>query len=199
MKVQIIFISFFMLFLMKSTLSGHAHVWIHNAVIVHFDKNGLAGFKEEWVLDEMFSNMIIHDFDRNQDGKFDASEVKKICKGAFSNLKKFSYFTHVKINGKPFKVRFVKDFNAKIVKNRVVYHFFVPCHVKAISSFKEIRIGIYDESFYTNITLLKDQIFFKNDAGYEHHHKVELNKNEPYYYGQVYPEEIVLRFRKKNE
>lgn len=184
---------------MKAALWGHAHVWIHNAVIVHFDKNGLAGFKEEWVLDEMFSNMIIHDFDRNQDGKFDASEVKKICKGAFSNLKKFSYFTHVKINGKPFNVRFVKDFNAKIVKNRVVYHFFVPCHVKAISSFKEIRIGIYDESFYTNVTLLKDQIFFKNDTGYEHHHKVELNKNEPYYYGQVYPEEIVLRFRKKNE
>jgi ABC-type uncharacterized transport system substrate-binding protein len=188
-----------MLFLTEATLSGHAHVWIHNAVIVHFDNNGLAGFKEEWVFDEMFSKMIMHDFDRNQDGTFDSSEVKKIWKGAFSNLKKFNYFTHVKINGKPFKVRFVKNFNAKIVKNRVVYHFFVPCHVRALSSFKVIRIGIYDASFYTNIMLLKDRISFENDRGYEHHHNVELNKNEPYYYGQVYPEEIVLRFRKKHE
>ena len=199
MKVRIIFLSFLMLFLTEATLSGHAHVWIHSAVIVHFDNNGLAGFKLEWVFDEMFSNMIMHDFDKNQDGTFDTAEVKKICKGAFSNLKKFGYFTHVKINGKPFKVKFIKDFNAKVVKNRVVYHFFVPCHVRALSSFKVIRIGIYDASFYTNITLLKDQISFRNDKGYEHHHTVELNRNEPYYYGQVYPEEIVLRFRKKHE
>ena len=177
MKFRFIFLSFSIFFLMKATLSGHAHVWIHNAVIVQFDENGFAGFKEEWVLDEMFSNMIIHDFDGNRDGKFDASEVKKIHKGAFSNLKKFSYFTHVKINGKPFEVKFVTDFNAKIVKNRVVYHFFVPCHIKATSSYKEIRIGVYDTSFYTNVTLFKDQLFFKNDTVYEHHHKVEKNKD----------------------
>jgi ABC-type uncharacterized transport system substrate-binding protein len=103
----------------------------------------------------------------------------------------------VKIDGKPFEVNFVKDFNPKIIQNRVVYHFFVPCHVKAASSFKEVRIAIYDESFYTSVTLLKDQIFFENDSGYEHHHKVQLNQEEPYYFGQVYPEEIVLRFRKK--
>jgi len=166
---------------------------------VHFDNNGMAGFKEEWVFDEMFSNMIIHDYDKNQNGRFEPSEVKEIYKGAFSNLKNFEYFTHVKINGKPFKVKFVKDFKAKIVKNFVIYHFFVPCHIKSLSSFQEIRIGIYDESFYASITLLKDQIFFQNDFEYEHHHKVELNREEPYYYGQVYPEEIVLKFRKKNE
>lgn len=196
-RVLVLWIIIF--FSLKTNATGHAHVWIHNAVIVHFDKEGMAGFKQEWVFDEMFSNMIIHDFDRNQNGKFEFPEVKEVYKGAFSNLKKFNYFTHVKINGKQFKVKFVRDFNAKIVKNRVIYNFFVPCHVKATSSFKEIRIGIYDKSFYTSVTLLKDQVLFKNDTGYEHHHNVELNKNEPYYYGQVYPEEIVLRFRKKNE
>jgi ABC-type uncharacterized transport system substrate-binding protein len=199
MTVWILVLSFFVFFVTEGKVSGHAHVWIHNAVIVHFDKDGMAGFKQEWVLDEMFSNMIIHDFDKNHNGEFESSEVEEVFKGAFSNLKKFHYFTHVKIDGKKFVVKFVKDFNAKIVKNRIVYHFFVPCHVKATTSFKEIRIGIYDNSFYTNVTLLKDQIFFENDTGYEHSHNVELNKNEAYYYGQVYPEEIVLKFRKNNE
>lgn len=193
----ILLICILMLFVMKAEVSGHAHVWIHGAVIVHFDENGLAGFKQEWVFDEMFSHMIIHDFDKNRNGELEPAEVQEVYKGAFSNLRKFDYLTHVKINGKPFEVQFVKDFNAKIVKEFVVYHFFVPCHVKATSSFKEIRIGIYDETFYTNVTLLKDQVFFKNDTGYEYHHKIEKNKKEPYYYGQVYPEEIVLRFRKK--
>ena len=199
MIVWILAIYFFVFFLKEGQVSGHAHVWIRNAVIVHFDKDGMAGFKQEWVFDEMFSNMIIHDFDKNQNGKFEPAEVKEVKKGAFSNLKKFDYFTHVKINGKPFRVKFVKDFHAKIVKNIVVYHFFVPCHIKATLSYKEIRIGIYDKSFYTSANLLKNQIFFKNDSEYEHQHKVEINKKEPYYYGQIYPEEIVLRFRKKNE
>lgn len=178
---------------------GHAHVWIHGGVIVHFDEKGMAGFKQEWVFDEMFSSMIIHDFDRNRNGRFEPEEVKEVYKGAFSNLKNFDYFTHVKINGKVFRVKFVKDFNAKIVKQRMVYHFFVPCHIKATSSFKKIQIAVYDESFYTSMTLLKDQVLFKNDDNYEHHHTIELNEDEPYYYGQVYPEEIVLRFRKKDE
>ncbi len=197
--VWVLVLCFFIVFLSEGKVLGHAHVWIHSAVIVHFDKDGMTGFKQEWVFDEMFSNMIIHDFDKNHNGEFESSEVEEVFKGAFSNLKKFDYFTHVKINSKKFVVKFVKDFNAKIVKNRVVYHFFVPCHIKATLSYKEIRIGIYDESFYTNVTLNNGQIFFQNDSRYEHHHKVELNKNEPYYYGQVYPEEIVLKFRKKNE
>jgi ABC-type uncharacterized transport system substrate-binding protein len=143
--------------------------------------------------------MIIHDFDLNRNGRFEPAEIEELNKGAFSNLKNFHYFTHVKINGNPFEVKFVKDFNAKIVRDRVVYHFFVPCHVKAAPSYKEIRIGVYDESFYTSIILLKDQIFFENDAAYELDHTVELNQEEPYYFGQVYPEEIVLRFKKRNE
>ena len=185
--------------IMPAKVWAHAHVWIHSGVMVHFDETGVAGFKIEWVFDEMFSHMIIHDFDKNQNGRFEPGEIKAVKKGAFSNLKNFGYFLHVKINGKPFKVKFVKDFKAKIVQDRIVYHFFVPCHIKAASSYKEVRIGIYDESFYTNIILLKDQIFFRNDAGYEHHHRVELNKEEPFYFGQIYPEEIALRFRKRHE
>jgi ABC-type uncharacterized transport system substrate-binding protein len=199
MVVPVLVFCCFVALLTESRVWGHAHVWIHHGVIVQFDEEGMAGFKPEWVLDEMFSHMIIHDFDRNENGEFEPAEVKEVHRGAFSNLRKFDYFTHVKINGKPFKVQFVTEFNAKIVKGRVVYHFFVPCHIKAATAYKEIRIGVYDESFYTSITLLKDQVLFRNGAEYEYHHKVKLNKDEPYYYGQVYPEEIVLRFRKKHE
>ena len=174
-------------------------MWVSSAVFVYFDEQGISGFRLEWVFDEMFSNMIIHDYDNDQNGELEPEEVKEVHDGAFSNLKNFEYFTHVKINGESFEVKSVTDFNAKIVMNRVVYHFFVPCDVKATLSFQEIRVGIYDESFYSNVTLLHDQVFFENGTGYEYDYKIEKNKEDPYYYGQVYPEEIVLSFRRKNE
>ena len=159
MTVLIPILCFVTVLFMEGKASGHSHVWIHGAVIVQFDQKGLAGFRQEWVFDEMFSHMIIHDFDKNRNGALESEEVQAVYKGAFSNLHKFGYFTRVKVNGKPFSVSSVRDFNAKIVGNRVVYHFYVPCPVEAGSSSQEVRIGVYDESFYTSITILKDQIF----------------------------------------
>ncbi len=197
--IRITFFCILFLLINRGNLHGHAHVWIYSAVVAHFDEEGLAGFKLEWVFDEMFSHMIIHDYDKNKNGVFDPSEVEEVYKGAFSNLENFGYFTNVKVNGRPFHVKTVNDFNAKIIRDRVVYHFFVPCRVNAGPSYKEVRIGIYDESFYTSITVLEDQIFFENASQYDYYYTIEINKDEPYYYGQVYPEEIILRFRKKHE
>ncbi len=142
--------------------------------------------------------MLIYDFDKNGNGSFEPSEIREIKNGAFSNLKNFDYFTHIKINGKPFKVKFVKDFSAKIKGDALTYRFFVPCHVLALSTFKEIRISIYDDSFYCSVFLTKKPIDFENASPYEFHYRIGKNKKEAYYYGQVFPEEITLRFRLKN-
>jgi ABC-type uncharacterized transport system substrate-binding protein len=199
LRIPVLLLGFSLVFLASSQIWGHPHVWVHNSITVHFDKEGIAGFEQTWVFDEMFSHMLIHDYDKNGNNKFEPREVNEARKGAFSSLKNFSCFTHLKIDGKAFEVKFVKDFNAKIENKKVTYHFFVPCHVKATLSCKVIRIGIYDESFYTSFELLKDGILYKDKGDHEVHHKVALNKNDPYYYGQVCPEEIVLRFRKKYE
>ena len=176
----------------------HPHVFVDNTVAFVFDGKGLAGFRLDWLFDEMFSNMLIHDYDKNRNGKFEEGEIKEVKKGAFSNLKKFNYFTHVKINGKSFKVSFVKDFSAKMIKGRVVYQFFIPCHVQAISSYKRIKISVRDRTFYCSIVLMKDQISYENDSFYEHDIRISKNPKEAYYYGQVYPEEITFRFRRKS-
>jgi len=51
----------------------------------------------------------------------------------------------VKISGKPFGVKYFRDFNAKIVRDRVVYHFFVTCHIKAISKAGITTFRILDD------------------------------------------------------
>ena len=201
MKYRAIFslaLILFVMFVHAPVLAPHPHVFIYNSIKVVFDEKGLAGFEVKWVFDEMFSNMIIHDFDKNRNGHLEPSEIRGIKNGAFSNLKKFNYFTHVKINNRVFKVKFVKDFFAEIKENALIYRFLVPCHVGAGSSFKEVKISIYDISFYCSVFLTENPVGFENTSSCEVHHQIARNKKEAYYYGQVYPEEITIRFRRKN-
>jgi len=54
----------FVLFIFPSMSFSHPHVFIYNSIKVVFDEKGLAGFELKWVFDDMFSNMIINDFDQ---------------------------------------------------------------------------------------------------------------------------------------
>lgn len=191
-------IAAFLLFIFPSNSFSHPHVFVYSSIKIVFDEKGLTGFKVKWAFDDMFSNMIINDFDKNKNGSFEPPEIEAIKNEAFSNLKQFDYFTHIKVNAKPFKVEFVKDFSAEIKDNILIYRFFVPCRVQVVSSFKEVRISIYDISFYSSVFLIKDPVGFENASPYEHHFQIGKNKTEAYYYGQVCPEEITLKFRLKN-
>jgi ABC-type uncharacterized transport system substrate-binding protein len=198
MKFIVSVLSIFLLLSLPGKALSHPHVFIYNSIKVVFNKKGLVGFKVKWVFDEMFSNMIIYDYDKNGNKRFESSEIREIKNGAFSNLKNFDYFTHIKIDKSPFKVKFVKNFSAAIKGDVIIYSFFVPCHVSAISSFKEIKISIYDISFYCSVFLAKKPIEFENASLYEFHYRIGKNKKEAYYYGQVYPEDIIIKFRLKD-
>lgn len=178
---------------------AHPHVFVHTGVQIVFDDKGMAGVRVLWIFDEMFSNMIISEFDQNANRKFEPTEVATLKEGAFSYLRNFHYFTHIKIDGNKFTVDFVKDFSADIKENKLIYRFFVPCHVTAIDTFKEVNLAIYDSSYYCNIYLPEQAIAFENMEPYEVLHRLEANPEEAYYFGQVHPEEITLRFRRKGE
>jgi len=178
---------------------SHPHVFVYSAVDVVFDENGLAGFRIRWLFDEMFSSMIILDFDKNGNNRFEPSEIENVEDGAFSNLCEFDYFMHIKINGEPFTVKFVTDFSAEIKKGRLIYQFFVPCHVRAIDAFKELKLSIYDSTFYSSFFLVKNPVAFENHQTVDVDHRIEKNKEDAYYFDQIYPEEITLKFRRKNE
>jgi len=178
---------------------SHPHVFIDNSLKIVFNEKGLANINLKWVFDEMFSGMIIYEFDKNKNGKFEASEIEEIRKGAFGHLKNFDYFTHIKINGQQFKVRYVQGFSASICKNKVVYYFSIPCHVTAISTFKEVSISIYDKENYCSISLIQNNpVEFENTSSLDFYYQITKNAEEPYYFGMLFPEEIILKFRGKN-
>lgn len=177
---------------------SHPHVFLYNTVGVIFDEKGLAGFSVRWLFDEMFSSMIILDFDKNGNNLLEPPEIEGIRKNAFSNLRNFNYFIHVSINGKEFNVQYVTDFSAEVVEGCLVYQFFVPCHIHATETFQEICLSVYDHTFYCDVTLAENPVTYQKEGSYEITHRIETNHNRAYYYGQICPEEITLRFRRKN-
>ena len=197
-KIFLLGLQVFILSIPAFTSWSHPHVFLYSTVKVVFDEKGLAGVQINWVFDEMFSSMIILDFDKNGNRRFEPSEIESVKEGAFENLREFDYFMHIKIDGKPFKVKYVKDFSAEITKGKMAYRFFVPCHVRAEESSKEIKLSIYDVTFYSSAFLQKNPVTYENRQSYEVEHTIEKNRGEAYYYGQVYPEEIILKFRQKN-
>ena len=176
---------------------AHPHVFIHGRVGIVFDAKGLAGFDLRWVFDEMFSQMILGDHDANGNGSLEPAEVASVKAGAFDNLKNFEYFTHIRVEGRPFAVRFVKDFRAEVQKGKLVYRFFVPCHVQAVATPKSVTISVYDPSFYSSTFLLRNPIAFRNQEPYQVSHRIAVNKEEAYYFDQIHPEEITLTFQRK--
>jgi len=176
----------------------HPHVFVDSTVTIVFDEKGIAGFEIRWAFDEMFSSMIILDFDTNGNSRFESSEVENVKSDAFSNLRKFDYFTHIKINGTPFKVKYVTDFSAKIIDGTLVYRFFIPCHIQAAEIFREVAVSIYDHTFYSSVFLAENPVTYRNRKFYDIEYRIEKNTDEAYYYGQVYPDTITLRFKRKN-
>ena len=188
-----------MVFLLPLPCGAHPHVFLYSTVTIVFDDAGLAGFRVKWRFDEMFSSSILLDFDKNGNKRFEPPEIQAVEAGAFANLKQFNYFMHVRINGKPFEVQYVTDFSAAMEDDKLVYRFFVPCHVTAIETFKQVSLSIYDQTYYSSVFWADAPVAYKNADAYVVNHHIEKNKDEAYYYGQVYPEEVRLRFRQNHE
>ncbi len=177
---------------------SHPHVFVANSLSMVFDDQGLAGVRVKWDFDEFFSSMIAGDYDLNQNSKLDKSEIALLKKEAFANLANFKYFTFIKIDGKPFDVQYVRDFHATLIEGKLVYEFFIPCHVKAASNFKEFTVSQHDTTYYTYVGFAKDRpVRIEGGAVFEISHRIAENPNETYYFGMMHPVEVILRFRLK--
>ena len=178
-------------------MHAHPHVFMDTTVTARFDERGLSGFHIEWMFDEMFSNMIISDFDENHDLRFDAEEIRKIENGAFSNLKNFHYFTYIWVNGREIPLKKVTDFSASIHGNTLSYRFFIPCSIEIGDAEEVVTVGAYDESYYCDVGFAKKRPFLmENSEGYDVSHKIVQDTKNPIYYGQVFPYVLELHLRR---
>lgn len=183
--------------LMTEPATAHPHIWIDRRIEVQFDENGLAGFHMHWVFDEMTSSGFIVDYDTDRNNALSKEEIRVMKKEAFEYLKNYGYMTHITINGKPFQVKFVTDFNPVIKQDQLIYRFFIPCHVRSHKHFKEVAVGVYDEEYYVDFAQKKGSVKLVDSDGFHTSTRFRVNKNKSFYFNQFHPTEFILRFKNR--
>jgi len=191
--IAIIFLTTF-----RGVALSHPHVFIVQRIKIIFNNKGLAGFNIQWAFDDMFASMIAGDYDKNKNKVLEKSEVALIHKKAFSHVSNYNYFTFIKIDGKKFDVKFIQNFSANLHNNKLIYEFFVPCHVTATNVFKHIIVATYDPSYYSAILFAeKNSASLDNLKAFEVKTAVKEDKSTSIYYGMINPMALFLDFRKK--
>jgi ABC-type uncharacterized transport system substrate-binding protein len=173
-------------------------VFVESSVTLVFDENGLAGFRERWLLDEMFTAFLLGDFDANANQEFESEEIAVLKAGAFDNLREFRYFTHILIEGEPFELGEATSFSAEMsADGRAIYNFFIPCPIKAESVTKHVMIAIFDDTYYCDVLLVKEAIGAQNHEAFSLKPEIKDLPELIYYFDQVIPEGLSFTFSQK--
>lgn len=179
-------------------LSAHPHAFIVQRLSVRFDKKGMAGIRVRWKFDEMFSNLLVEEHDNNRNGSLEADEITRLKHNAFDPIAQQNYFTFIKIDGRPFDVKFVADFVATLANQRLTYEFTVPCHVSAAVHPKKITIGCYDPSYYTAIFFArKAPVTLVGGDTFDIKTAIREDSDTAIYFNLIHPWALFLSFRTK--
>lgn len=193
---HILFVSLFLLVLGSWDVPGwaHPHVFIDCFLTVIFDEQGLAGFRQRWEFDEMFTAFLLEEFDADGNSRFDAAEIQAVKQGAFDNLREFEYFTHLLIRGTAFIVQDVTSFSIELNGlGNAVYTFFVPCPVEVSEVPQEICISIFDDTYYTDIVLQEKAVEWQQSKPFDVQYKVHDIPELSYYYDQIVPQGLFIK------
>ena len=177
--------------------SAHPHVFINNRMTVVFDGGMLQGISFTWTFDEMFSNMILTDYDPKKTRQFNAAQAKALKQGAFDNLENYHYFIAIAVGKKQVGHFSIEQFSPSVVdKNKLVYTFFVPLKVPVQPMSQTIRLTVYDDSYYVAFDLLHlEDVTVQAGLDVTCDLLIEKTKVKPLWPGQYMPDQLVIRFK----
>ena len=188
------------LFALVSALCAyaHPHVFISNHVAVDFDGAVLARISVEWTFDELFSQMIIADYDGGKKGSFTEAEAAALKKGAFDNLRNYHYFLAFFLNGKALALPPIRDFKPAIKDGRLIYSFSLPLELPIAAKPTELRITVYDDTYYVAFDKTNpSDVEVRSADAVAAEVSIEKTTVKPEWPGQFMPDQIVLRMRRK--
>ncbi len=169
-------------------LRAHPHVFIDGVTDVVFENGKIIGIRQHWTFDNVFSLLLIEDFDANKNRKFDKPEIEALRKGAFAAVREFGYFTHIRLDGKKIAVDRVSEFTASVTKGRISYSFFVPFAKPVDPKTTKVDLGTYDDTFYVSVTYdAIDPVRLAGAGSSGCHFKIYEDAENPIYFGMVVP------------
>ena len=116
-------------------LFAHPHIFIDIYPTINIQNTRVNSISLQWKFDQMTSSLLIMDYDKNKDGKFNKKETAKIKKSAMKIFKKSNYCLKIMKNEKNIKIQKLDNFVVTIDEmGRIVYSFDLICSFEAKDS-----------------------------------------------------------------
>lgn len=194
--------------LVPAAAFAHPHMFIDMRTEAIFTEAGFRGVKVRWLFDMNFTGMILMDNALDWKEEFSDQEIEIIKNTSFINLKRYSYYTYFNSDGYISRPTTYSDFTAFMEDNRLGYEFFLPADEAGRWS-EEIRIAVYDASYFCDIAYIDDQpISISSPENTKVVWMLSEDTDAPIYYdntaqtiaregaiysGQAFPVELVLK------
>ena len=138
-------------------LFAHPHIFIDIYPTINIQNTRATSLSLQWKFDQMTSSLLIMDYDKNKDGKFNKKETSRIKKSAMKMFKKHNYCLKIikKDEDKNIKIQKLDNFVVTIDKmDRIVYSFDLICSFKV----KDSILLFYYKNYYIAFMLKKSTI-----------------------------------------
>ena len=155
-RLRILLLYTLAMVLVPSQARVHPHVFAEANLNVEIDGTGtVSKLSHVWRFDEIFSETVMFEFDKDADGKVSAAEQAEVSKTIVESIGEYNYFEAVIDNGKEVKMAKPADLVAAFDgKTLVVSYSNAP--VAPVRMAGKVSFGIYDPTFYTAIDFLED-------------------------------------------
>ncbi|MCX7865430.1 MAG: DUF1007 family protein, partial [Novosphingobium sp.] len=139
-----------------SPLLAHPHVFAEARLNIEIDGTGtVSRLSHVWRFDEIFSETVMFEFDKDADGKISAGEQAQISTTIVESIGEYNYFEAVIDNGKEVKMAKPADLVAAFDGKTLVVSF-SNAPVTPLKAAGKVSFGIYDPTVYTAIDFLED-------------------------------------------
>lgn len=124
---------------------AHPHVFVDYALVLVLGNDGAAVAQMTWRFDEFSSDMLLADLGVKRGSA--GVDVTALALKQFPDLRGERFFLDVRVDGAPVPVGAVRDFRARVERDRVRYAFAVPI---ALRNPREgvIEIRVDDPSYF---------------------------------------------------
>lgn len=166
----------------------HPHVWIDTVVKPQFQDGLLTAFAIDWTFDDLYSFLVIDDFDSNNNGTLDPDELDALAKASRDTLAATNYFTRVMLDGENLRNLRFKNLTTSSYLERISYHFVIELDGPVDLRTQELTFATYDENYYIEILLNEaDPIRFEGDWPRACHYAIGRDEDNRIYFDLVAP------------
>jgi len=127
---------------------AHPHMWVTYELTVDYEQGTVTGVDHVWTFDDAYTAMALEGLDKNNDGKYDQSELAELLKVNMDGLKDFNYFTVAKLGTAELSFSPPTAAHLEYTNGILRLYFHLPLAKPVLSDADGLSFAVFDPSYF---------------------------------------------------